>query len=80
MFFPAVIISATCSGDVIGVMSAAELLQLPEVGRVSAGRCADLVVVRGDPLKDVSLLETGVVFVLRGGRVVRDDLHVRCDT
>lgn len=43
------------------------------VGQVGAGYFADLIAVRGDPLKEVRLLEH-VDFVMKGGQVVRDEL------
>lgn len=49
---------------------AAELLGSADVGRVEAGRFADLVAVDGDPLKDVRLLEK-IPFVMKGGIVVK---------
>ena len=45
-----------------------------EVGTIEPGKLADLVVVDGDPLSDISLVRTGVVGVVQDGRVVRDDL------
>jgi imidazolonepropionase-like amidohydrolase len=56
-----------------GTASAADLLQLPTLGRVQPGCLADLVAVQGDPLADISFLETSVIFVMKGGRVVRRD-------
>ena len=56
-----------------GTSSAADLLQRPDLGRVTVGSIADLVVVRGNPLKDLSLLETGLCFVMKGGKIVRND-------
>ncbi len=54
-----------------GTLGAAEMLRLEhEIGSVEAGKCADLVVVAGDPLADLALLETGVVAVFRNGRQV----------
>lgn len=49
---------------------AAELLGSKDVGRVEAGRFADLVAVDGDPLQDVRRLEK-VSFVMKGGAVVK---------
>ncbi len=43
------------------------------VGSIEPGKIADLVVVDGDPLSDVSLIRTNVVAVLQGGRAFRDD-------
>lgn len=56
-----------------GTSSAADLLQRPDLGRIAIGCVADLVVVRGNPLDDLSLLETGLCFVMKGGKVVRND-------
>ena len=41
-----------------------------EIGSIAAGKAADIVAVRGDPLKDVRQLET-MHFVMKGGAVVR---------
>lgn len=42
------------------------------VGTVEASKFADLIAVRGDPLKDVSELER-VGFVMKGGTVVKNE-------
>ncbi len=57
-----------------GTSSAADLLENACIGRVKAGLAADLVVVQGNPLEDISLLEKGVVMVMKGGMFIRDDL------
>jgi imidazolonepropionase-like amidohydrolase len=44
------------------------------VGSIEAGKLADLVVLDGDPTADVSVVVSGVVGVVQGGEVVRDDL------
>ncbi|WP_428684944.1 amidohydrolase family protein [Sphingopyxis sp.] len=41
-----------------------------DVGSIAVGKAADIVAVRGDPLKDVTQLEA-MVFVMKGGAVVR---------
>jgi imidazolonepropionase-like amidohydrolase len=41
-----------------------------DLGAVQAGKFADLVAVKGDPLKDISELER-VSFVMKGGEVVK---------
>jgi imidazolonepropionase-like amidohydrolase len=46
------------------------------VGTVEAAKFADLVAVRGDPLKDITELER-VGFVMKGGSVVKDELSAR---
>jgi imidazolonepropionase-like amidohydrolase len=45
-----------------------------EIGTIEPGKLADLVVIDGDPLSDISLLRTAVVGVVQDGRVIRDDL------
>lgn len=45
-----------------------------QVGSIAVGKDADLVLVEGDPLADVSVLRRGIRGVLQSGRVVRDDL------
>ncbi len=46
------------------------------VGTLQASRFADVIAVRGDPLKDITELER-VAFVMKGGVVVKDDLSKR---
>lgn len=43
------------------------------VGAIQIGKLADLIAVKGDPLKDITELER-VRFVMKGGVVYRDDL------
>ncbi len=55
-----------------GTIYAAELLDLDdEIGTVEAGKLADIVAIDGNPLEDVTLLETAVAFVMRSGKVVK---------
>ena len=59
------ILSATRGG--------ADLLeQSANIGSVQAGRFADLVAVKGDPLADVKLLQ-GISFVMKAGKVYKQD-------
>jgi imidazolonepropionase-like amidohydrolase len=54
-------------------VNAADLLGLAdEIGSLEPGKRADIVAVDGDPLQDVTVL-TDMDFVMRGGRVYRDD-------
>lgn len=56
-----------------GTLDAARVLGLVcEVGSLEAGKFADLIGVRGDPRRDLSLLQR-VEFVMRSGRIVRHD-------
>jgi imidazolonepropionase-like amidohydrolase len=58
-----------------GTLLAARAIGLDaSVGSIEAGKLADLVVVDGDPLTNISVTRTGVVGVVQGGTVVRDDL------
>ena len=57
--------------------SAAEMIGWQDrVGSVEAGKFADLVAVSGDPLSDITELER-VGFVMKDGRVIRNDLSPR---
>lgn len=42
-----------------------------QLGTVSGGKLADIIVVDGDPLRDIAVLEYGVVHVVMNGRVVK---------
>lgn len=53
-----------------GTSVAADLLNLP-IGRVMPGLAADLVVVKGNPVDDITLLQTQVCWVMKDGQVVR---------
>ena len=57
---------------VAGTRHAAESLGILEtVGTLAPGRQADLLIVDGDPLKDISLLvdENNILLVMKGGKV-----------
>jgi imidazolonepropionase-like amidohydrolase len=53
-------------------LNAADLLRLP-TGSIEAGLTADIIAVRGDPLKDVSSLKEAT-FVMKGGRIEKEIL------
>jgi imidazolonepropionase-like amidohydrolase len=69
-------------GPMAAIVSAtrtnAELFFLDDqIGTVEAGKLADLIVVDGNPLKDMSLFEKGlqkVVLVMKEGRILKDRL------
>jgi imidazolonepropionase-like amidohydrolase len=50
-------------------LNASQALGRDDVGIVEKGRYADLVGVKGDPLKDVAVLET-VSAVVKGGELI----------
>jgi imidazolonepropionase-like amidohydrolase len=55
-------------------VNGAELLGwTKDAGTIDAGKFADLVAVNGDPLADIGVMER-VVFVMKGGEVVKNDL------
>ena len=53
-----------------GTVNAAELLGMPDLGRLAAGAFADIVAVPGDPLRDIRVVEN-VSFVMKDGTVDR---------
>jgi imidazolonepropionase-like amidohydrolase len=70
--------------DVIrwATVNGAELMGMgDELGQVEAGRLADLAIVDGDPLQDITCLldPANILAVLKGGRFVKDTLKGRAD-
>jgi imidazolonepropionase-like amidohydrolase len=58
-----------------GTSEAARLAGVFEqVGSLEPGKLADLIVVGGNPLQDVSLLQRGVQLVMKSGTIYRDDV------
>lgn len=53
--------------------AAENLAMLDSVGTIEVGKLADLMMVRGNPLRDMAAMRE-VVFVAKEGRVYRDDL------
>jgi imidazolonepropionase-like amidohydrolase len=45
-----------------------------DVGSLEPGRFADIIAVKGDPLRDITVMEH-VDFVMQGGRVIKDPAH-----
>jgi imidazolonepropionase-like amidohydrolase len=55
--------------------TAAELLGMQnDVGSVTAGKYADIVALKGDPLADITLLQK-IDFVMKGGEVYKSAVH-----
>jgi imidazolonepropionase-like amidohydrolase len=44
-----------------------------QVGSLEPGKRADLIVVEGNPLADISLLQRGIQLVMKDGAIYRDD-------
>lgn len=56
-------------------VTAAELMGWQDrIGSIEPGKYADLIAVDGDPVADVAVLRN-VRFVMKGGRVIKDELH-----
>jgi imidazolonepropionase-like amidohydrolase len=45
-----------------------------DTGVIEPGKFADIIAVRGDPLRDITVMEH-VTFVMKGGEVIKDDVH-----
>jgi imidazolonepropionase-like amidohydrolase len=65
---------------VAGTSSSAKLLRIDHlVGSLEPGKLADLVVIDGNPLDDISTLLSGVALVMKDGRIVRNALSGATD-
>ena len=65
---------------VAGTSSSAKLLRLDHlIGSLEVGKLADLVVIDGNPIDDISALLDRVALVMKDGRIVRDELTGRTD-
>ena len=65
---------STMDAIVAGTLEAARAIERDDaIGSIEPGKLADLVVIDGDPLSDIRLTRTGVVAVMQGGIVRRDD-------
>lgn len=60
-------------------VTAAALFRLSkEIGTVDPGKRADLLIVEGDPLSDISILQhadRNLLAILKGGQLVKNNLH-----
>ena len=60
-----------------GTSEAARLVGVFEhVGSLEPGKLADLIVVDGNPLDDIAVLQRGIQLVMKGGTIYRDDMRV----
>ncbi len=60
---------------VAGTKNAAEALGWDDrIGTLETGKLADLVIVKGNPAKDISILEDkdNILLVIKGGKIVKD--------
>lgn len=48
---------------------------LQELGTISAGKLADIVVVDGDPLQDLSVIEHRIVLIVKDGAIYQPQRH-----
>jgi imidazolonepropionase-like amidohydrolase len=64
----AIVASTSRAAEALGIAS--------DVGTLSAGKRADVLVVRGNPLQDITCLETGVTAVFKAGQCVAGDLNL----
>jgi imidazolonepropionase-like amidohydrolase len=58
-------------------LNGAELIGMSkDIGTIEAGKYADIIAVKADPLRDISAMEQ-VVFVMKGGVVLRRGVNPR---
>ena len=56
----------------------AEMMMQDKIGCIAPGAFADLLVVDGDPLKDIGLLAAdgrNLRTIVRGGEIIKNELH-----
>lgn len=53
-------------------INSAKLMKLDDqIGSIKCGKCADLVVIKGDPLEDISVMYEKPLHVIKGGQIIR---------
>ena len=57
-----------------GTASAAELLKMNNLGKIHPGYIADIVVINGNPLENIDLLRKKLCFVMKQGKIVRNNV------
>jgi len=61
----AIVATTRTSAECVGVEQ--------DYGTAEKGKIADLIAIEGNPLDDIGLVKTGIRFVMKGGRVFRQD-------
>jgi imidazolonepropionase-like amidohydrolase len=56
-----------------GTISAAELLDISNIGQIKTNYKADIVIINGNPIDDITLLESHVSFVMKDGIIIRNE-------
>lgn len=61
---------------IAGTRNAAYAIGLDDTGSLERGKLADILVVEGDPLSDISVLEDAdrIMMVMKGGRIIKNKL------
>ncbi|HEY2663962.1 MAG TPA: amidohydrolase family protein, partial [Candidatus Binataceae bacterium] len=49
-----------------------------QIGSIDKGKYADIVAVSGDPLKDITEVQR-VKFVMKGGKIIKNELGAQID-
>jgi imidazolonepropionase-like amidohydrolase len=58
-------------------MNGAELIGMAkDIGTIEAGKFADIIAVKADPLRNISAMEQ-VAFVMKGGAVIKHGVNPR---
>ena len=76
------VLKAEIMGPMGAIVSAtktnAEMIGLSgQLGTLESGKCADLIVADGNPLKDMTLFEKGlekIVLVMKSGRIMKNKI------
>lgn len=59
--------------------TASECIHMAEIGTLEAGKLADLLIVDGDPLTDISIMKDRekLLIIMQGGRAHKNELETR---
>jgi len=53
------------------INSARLIMKDDQIGSIKVGKCADLIVVEGDPVQDISVMYTPPAHVFKDGKLIR---------